>query len=80
VALSRCEPLSDRVDRLAYGPGIVVDLKRLHDLDHTKDDKPDAGNERLPNSSIALIDAGQLVWEDAPDDYAALVTGWWTAT
>ena len=33
--------------------------------------------ERLPNSALTLIDAGHFVWEDAADEYAALVTNWW---
>jgi pimeloyl-ACP methyl ester carboxylesterase len=37
-------------------------------------------HERLPNSSIALVDAGHFVWEEAADDYAAVVTSWWNAT
>lgn len=37
-------------------------------------------HERLPNSSIALIDAGHFVWEEAADDYAAVVRSWWMAT
>jgi pimeloyl-ACP methyl ester carboxylesterase len=34
--------------------------------------------ERLPNSRLDLVDAGHFVWEDAADDYAALVTNWWS--
>jgi pimeloyl-ACP methyl ester carboxylesterase len=30
-------------------------------------------DERLPNSRVALIDAGHFVWEEAPAEYAALV-------
>lgn len=33
--------------------------------------------DRLPNSMLALLDAGHFVWEDAADEYAALVTSWW---
>jgi pimeloyl-ACP methyl ester carboxylesterase len=36
-------------------------------------------DERLPNSRIALIDAGHFVWEEAPGEYAAIVLesiGW----
>jgi pimeloyl-ACP methyl ester carboxylesterase len=33
--------------------------------------------ERLPNSRLDLIDAGHFVWEDAPEEYAALVASWW---
>jgi pimeloyl-ACP methyl ester carboxylesterase len=32
---------------------------------------------RLPNSKLAIIDAGHFTWEDAPDEYAALTIGWW---
>jgi pimeloyl-ACP methyl ester carboxylesterase len=34
-------------------------------------------HERLPNSKLDIIDAGHFAWEDAADDYAALVTSWW---
>jgi pimeloyl-ACP methyl ester carboxylesterase len=33
--------------------------------------------ERLPNAELAVIDAGHFVWEDAADEFAALVTAWW---
>ena len=29
--------------------------------------------ERLPNSNLAIIDAGHFVWEEAPADYAAII-------
>jgi pimeloyl-ACP methyl ester carboxylesterase len=32
---------------------------------------------RLPNSKLAIIDAGHFTWEDAPDEYATLTTNWW---
>jgi pimeloyl-ACP methyl ester carboxylesterase len=34
-------------------------------------------HKRLPNSKLDLVDAGHFVWEDAADEYAALVTNWW---
>jgi pimeloyl-ACP methyl ester carboxylesterase len=34
-------------------------------------------HDRLPNSKLDLIDVGHFVWEDAADEYAALVTSWW---
>src|SRR5262249_23764246 len=34
-------------------------------------------HERLPKSKLDLIDAGHFIWEDAADQYAALVTSWW---
>jgi pimeloyl-ACP methyl ester carboxylesterase len=34
-------------------------------------------HDRLPHSKLDLLDAGHFTWEDAPDEYAALVTGWW---
>src|SRR5262249_38704513 len=34
-------------------------------------------HERLPHSELHLLDSGHFVWEDAADDYAALVTAWW---
>jgi pimeloyl-ACP methyl ester carboxylesterase len=36
-------------------------------------------HRRLPNSALALLDAGHFVWEDAADEYAALVSTWWAA-
>lgn len=34
-------------------------------------------HERLPKSQLDIIDAGHFTWEDAADEYAALVTSWW---
>jgi pimeloyl-ACP methyl ester carboxylesterase len=34
--------------------------------------------KRLPRNRLAIIDAGHFTWEDAADEYAALVTSWWT--
>jgi pimeloyl-ACP methyl ester carboxylesterase len=34
-------------------------------------------HERLPNSKLDIVDAGHYTWEDAADEYAALVTTWW---
>ena len=34
-------------------------------------------HERLPCSDMFLLDAGHFVWEDAADEYAALLTDWW---
>ena len=34
-------------------------------------------HQRLPHSRLDVIDAGHCTWEDAPDQYAALVTSWW---
>jgi pimeloyl-ACP methyl ester carboxylesterase len=34
-------------------------------------------HERLPHSKLDLIDALHFIWEDAADEYAALVTSWW---
>jgi pimeloyl-ACP methyl ester carboxylesterase len=35
-------------------------------------------HERLPKSKLDIIDAGHFTWEDAADEYAALVTSWWS--
>jgi pimeloyl-ACP methyl ester carboxylesterase len=35
-------------------------------------------HERLPKSKLDMIDAGHFVWEDAADEFAALVTSWWS--
>ena len=34
-------------------------------------------HERLPKTKLAIIDATHFIWEDAADQYAALVTSWW---
>ena len=34
-------------------------------------------HQRLRKSKLDLIDAGHFIWEDAADQYAALVTSWW---
>jgi pimeloyl-ACP methyl ester carboxylesterase len=34
-------------------------------------------HQRLPHSKLDLLDAGHFTWEDAADQYAALVTSWW---
>jgi len=33
--------------------------------------------QRLPHNKLDVIDAGHFTWEDAADEYAALVTSWW---
>jgi pimeloyl-ACP methyl ester carboxylesterase len=35
-------------------------------------------HERLPKSKLDIIDAGHFTWEDGADEYAALVTSWWS--
>ena len=35
-------------------------------------------HDRLPNSKLDLIDTGHFAWEDGADEYAALVTNWWS--
>jgi pimeloyl-ACP methyl ester carboxylesterase len=35
-------------------------------------------HDRLPRSRLDILDAGHFTWEDAADEYAALVTTWWT--
>jgi len=35
-------------------------------------------DERLPKSKLDIVDAGHFTWEDAADEYAALVTTWWS--
>jgi pimeloyl-ACP methyl ester carboxylesterase len=32
--------------------------------------------ERLPHSSLAIVDAGHFVWEEAPAEYASIVIDW----
>jgi pimeloyl-ACP methyl ester carboxylesterase len=35
-------------------------------------------HDRLPRNKLDILDAGHFTWEDAADEYAALVTTWWT--
>jgi pimeloyl-ACP methyl ester carboxylesterase len=35
-------------------------------------------HERLPKSKLNIVEAGHFTWEDAADQYAALVIDWWT--
>jgi pimeloyl-ACP methyl ester carboxylesterase len=35
--------------------------------------------KRLPNCLLAVIEAGHFSWEDAADEYAALVIAWWAS-
>jgi pimeloyl-ACP methyl ester carboxylesterase len=35
--------------------------------------------ERLPRSSLTMVDAGHFVWEEAPGEYASIVADWVTA-
>jgi pimeloyl-ACP methyl ester carboxylesterase len=34
-------------------------------------------HERLPHSKLDILDAGHFTWEDAAQEYAALITSWW---
>ena len=34
-------------------------------------------HQRLSHSELHIVDAGHFTWEDASDEYAALVEGWW---
>jgi pimeloyl-ACP methyl ester carboxylesterase len=34
-------------------------------------------HQRLPHSKLNIIDSGHFSWEDAPGEYAGLVTRWW---
>jgi pimeloyl-ACP methyl ester carboxylesterase len=31
---------------------------------------------RIPQSRLAVINSGHFVWEEAPDEFAALITAW----
>jgi len=35
-------------------------------------------HDRLPHSKLDILDAGHFTWEDAADEYTALVTTWWS--
>ena len=36
-------------------------------------------HDRLRHSDLHMIDAGHFTWEDAADEYAAVVTEWWAS-
>jgi len=35
-------------------------------------------HRRLPKSKLNIMDSGHWAWEDAADDFAAMVTSWWS--
>jgi len=35
-------------------------------------------HERLPHSKLDIVDAGHFTWEDGADQYATLITTWWS--
>jgi len=35
-------------------------------------------HDRLPHSKLDILDTGHFTWEDAADEYTALVTTWWS--
>jgi pimeloyl-ACP methyl ester carboxylesterase len=35
-------------------------------------------HDRLPHSKLDILDAGHFTWEDGADQYASLVTTWWS--
>src|SRR2546421_7010311 len=37
---------------------------------------PELLHERVPNSTLDLLDAGHFVWEDAAEEYGAIVSAW----
>jgi pimeloyl-ACP methyl ester carboxylesterase len=34
-------------------------------------------HQRLPKSKLTIMNSGHWAWEDAADDFAAMVTSWW---
>jgi hypothetical protein len=38
------------------------------------------GIVHAPHSDLRVVDAGHFIWEDAADEYGALVNAWWAAT
>ncbi len=34
-------------------------------------------NATLPDSEFDILDSGHFVWEDAADEYSALISRWW---
>ena len=37
---------------------------------------PSSLAERLPHSTLTMVDAGHFVWEEVPGEYASIVTAW----
>ena len=48
-----------------------------HETRRCRRSTPSFLHERLPKSKLDIVDAGHFTWEDAADEYAALVTSWW---
>ena len=81
------------VESMRYVRSYPTDLSILRDLlpqirtpvqiicgDHDPAVPPVNGeylHERLPTSKLDVVDAGHFTWEDAADEYAALLTNWW---
>ena len=81
------------VDSMGYVRAYPTDLPVLRDLlpgiqtpvqiiSGARDEDVPASNgaylhERLPHSRHDVIDAGHFTWEEAADEYAALVAKWW---
>ena len=68
----------------ASGPGRAAGGAADAGADHRRRPRPGGapGNAeflhaRLPRSKLDLLDAGHFTWEDAADEYAALITSWW---
>ena len=34
-------------------------------------------HDRLPHNALHVVDAGHFIWEDAAEEYAAVVNAWW---
>jgi pimeloyl-ACP methyl ester carboxylesterase len=34
-------------------------------------------HDRLPHNTLHVVDAGHFIWEDAAEEYAAVVSAWW---
>jgi hypothetical protein len=41
-------------------------------------DQMEAQGRTIPKSKLDLVDAGHVTWEDAADQDAEIITGWWT--
>ena len=68
-------------DRQAIGRTIVLDGTPVQIIAGGRDTVVPLVNaeflaERLPHSTLMMVDAGHSVWEEAPGEYASIVTDW----
>jgi pimeloyl-ACP methyl ester carboxylesterase len=70
---AQLRPLCERLSTISTPVQIIAGARDLM----VPEINAEFPNERLPISTLNIIDAGHFTWEDAADEYAALATSWW---